>query len=339
MATYKGIQGYSVQTLASDPSPTASVEGQLWFNSTSSTYKIATAGAGAWSSSNPLLTPRNGSAGAGISQTAAICFGGTSGPTLQDQTESYDGTSWTEVNDLNTTRYSLGGLGTVTAAMAISGYADADPLPAAIETYDGTSWTTNPVSMPYAAVNVGQGGTTTAAVVWGGQAPPIWVMRDNTIIWNGSTWTEVADTLAPAWANGSGFGSQTAALAAGSRQPALTGDTELWDGTSWSEVNNMNTARSVTQGCGTTTAGMVNGGQVSPSPPANAFSALTEKWDGTSWTEVGDLTQGRYDQGEGPNCPSGDSVIWGGSGNGIPYSNVCEEWTDPILAVKTVTTS
>jgi len=41
MATYKGIQGYSVQTLASDPSPTASVEGQLWYNSTSGTYKIA----------------------------------------------------------------------------------------------------------------------------------------------------------------------------------------------------------------------------------------------------------------------------------------------------------
>ena len=87
MGTYKGIQGYSVQTLASDPSPTASVEGQLWFNSTSSTYKIATAAAGAWSSGGALLTPRNGSGRVRISQTAAICFGGTSGPTLQDQTE------------------------------------------------------------------------------------------------------------------------------------------------------------------------------------------------------------------------------------------------------------
>ena len=56
MATYKGIQGYSVQTLASDPSPTASVEGQLWYNSTSGTYKIAVAGAAAWASGNNMNT-------------------------------------------------------------------------------------------------------------------------------------------------------------------------------------------------------------------------------------------------------------------------------------------
>ena len=39
MATYKGIQGQSVQTLASDPSPTASAEGQLWYNSTTYAFK------------------------------------------------------------------------------------------------------------------------------------------------------------------------------------------------------------------------------------------------------------------------------------------------------------
>ena len=54
MATYKGIQGYSVQSLASDPSPTASVEGQLWYNSASNVWKISTAGAGAWASGGNL---------------------------------------------------------------------------------------------------------------------------------------------------------------------------------------------------------------------------------------------------------------------------------------------
>jgi|TARA_R110001583_G_scaffold89954_1_gene231494 hypothetical protein len=332
MATYKGIQGYTVQKLATDPTASEAA-GQLWYNSTSGAFKISTEGAGAWSSGGALNTPRNGSGGAGVSNTSALCFGGTTGPTLQNQTELYDGSSWTEVNNLNTTRYSLGGLGTVTAAMGISGYADANPLPAAIETYNGTSWTTSPVSMPYAAINVGQGGTTTAAVVWGGQAPPAWVMMDNTLIWNGSTWTEVADVAAAAWANGTGFGTSTAALAAGSRQPSLTANTELWNGTSWSEVNNMNTARFTTNGCGTTTAGMVNGGQ------EPAISAKTELWDGTSWTEVADLAQGRYDQGEGPNCPSGNSVIWGGSATGSPYSNICEEWNDPVYTIKTVTVS
>ena len=54
MATYKGIKGESVQTLASDPSPAASVEGQLWYNSTSGTYKIAAAGTGAWASGGKI---------------------------------------------------------------------------------------------------------------------------------------------------------------------------------------------------------------------------------------------------------------------------------------------
>ena len=84
---------------------------------------------------------------------------------------------------------------------------------------------------------------------------------------------------------------------------------------------------------------MVCGGQFSPSPPTSAFSALTETYDGSSWTEVGDLANGRYDQGQGPNCPSGNTVIWGGSANGSPYSNICEEWSDPVYTIKTVTVS
>ena len=54
---------------------------------------------------------------------------------------------------------------------------------------------------------------------------------------------------------------------------------------------------------------------------------------------VGDLANGRYDQGQGPNCPSGNTVIWGGSANGSPYSNICEEWSDPVYTIKTVTVS
>ena len=40
MATYKGIQGYSVQKLATDPSAVAATEGQVWYNSTSYTFKV-----------------------------------------------------------------------------------------------------------------------------------------------------------------------------------------------------------------------------------------------------------------------------------------------------------
>jgi len=40
MATYKGIQGYSVQKLESDPTASANTEGQVWYNSTSYSFKI-----------------------------------------------------------------------------------------------------------------------------------------------------------------------------------------------------------------------------------------------------------------------------------------------------------
>jgi len=340
MATYKGIQGYSVQSLSSDP-PAEQSPGQLWYNSTTWKFKVGTQGAGTWASGTVLNTPRNSSAGAGVSKTSSLCFGGTTGPTLQNQTELYNGSTWSEENNLNTTRYSLGGLGTVTAAMAISGYADADPLPAAVELYNGTSWTTSPVSTPYAAVNIGQAGTTTAAIIWGGQAPPIWQFKDDTLSWNGSTWTAMNNYSPPYIADMAGFGTQTAAISAGGYvgSPAGTASVGTWDGTCWTEGNDLNQSRRTFTGSGTTTAGMVCGGQFSPSPPTSAFSALTETYDGTSWTEVGDLANGRYDQGQGPNCPSGNTVIWGGSANGAPYSNLCEEWSDPVYTIKTVTVS
>ena len=41
MATYKGIQGYSVQKLSSDPTASEAA-GQLWYNSTLGKFKIAT---------------------------------------------------------------------------------------------------------------------------------------------------------------------------------------------------------------------------------------------------------------------------------------------------------
>jgi hypothetical protein len=46
MATYKGIQGYTVQNLSSDPTASEAV-GQLWYNSTSGSFKIGTQGAAA----------------------------------------------------------------------------------------------------------------------------------------------------------------------------------------------------------------------------------------------------------------------------------------------------
>jgi len=40
MAAYKELQGYLVESLASDPSASADNEGKIWYNSSSNVWKI-----------------------------------------------------------------------------------------------------------------------------------------------------------------------------------------------------------------------------------------------------------------------------------------------------------
>jgi hypothetical protein len=57
MATYKGIQGFTIQNLSADPSNP--IEGQVWYNSTSNVWKVEEATtAGAWATGNNLNTAR-----------------------------------------------------------------------------------------------------------------------------------------------------------------------------------------------------------------------------------------------------------------------------------------
>ena len=63
--------------------------------------------------------------------------------------------------------------------------------------------------------------------------------------------------------------------------PAVaTNATESWDGTSWTEVNNLNTARYGGYGAGTQTAAILIGGIVGP----GTMQSAAETWDGTNWT-------------------------------------------------------
>jgi hypothetical protein len=64
--------------------------------------------------------------------------------------------------------------------------------------------------------------------------------------------------------------------------------TETWNGSSWTEVNDMNTARQALAGSGSITAAIGFGG----TPP---ITGATEIWDGTNWTEVADLNTARTD--------------------------------------------
>jgi len=80
MATYKEIFGKEVKFLSSDP--VNEVEGQIWYNTTSRTFKSVVAGA-AWSSASPIITARATGAGFGT-QTAAVMAGGAPYTTLTE---------------------------------------------------------------------------------------------------------------------------------------------------------------------------------------------------------------------------------------------------------------
>mgnify|MGYP003111503534 FL=1 len=75
----------------------------------------------------------------------------------------------------------------------------------------------------------------------------------------------------------------TAALAFGGKPNQA--ETELWNGTNWTEVNDLNTARRALGAAGSNTAGLAFGGQPGKSE--------TESWNGTNWTELNDMNLAR----------------------------------------------
>jgi len=332
MATYKGIQGYSVQSLASDPSPAASVEGQLWYNSTSNVWKISAGGAGAWATGNNMNTGKNLMASAVMApSSAAIIMGGNTGSPelITAAVETYDGSTWTSNPvSMNTARRGCGGIGTVsTAAVVCGGYSiPAGPGPIAlVELYNGSTWT-EVVNLPAAktALQPGGAGSSTAGLMYGGGPATA-----TTISWDGTSWTEEND-MQVAKSNQARFGTQTAAVSAGGYSTAYINETETWNGTSWTQVNVLNTARANFAGGGTITAGICFGGD-----EPGAGTVNTETWDGTSWTEVGNLaTAIQANSG----CATTNAAALSMGGN-PGYTDQTEVWDGAPVAAKTVTVS
>ena len=94
---------------------------------------------------------------------------------------------------------------------------------------------------------------------------------------------------------GSGFGTQTAGLYFTGLRQGLSADrveTEQYNGSSFSEVGDMNTGRSTygESGVGTTTAGACIAGY---SNPGNSNYANVENWNGSGWAETTDINTAR----------------------------------------------
>ena len=236
-----------------------------------------------------MNTARRFLAGSGDDNTTALAFGGQT-PSTTGETESWNGTSWTEVNDLNTARDGLGGFGSSTAALAFGGRNPS--VQAVTEIWNGTSWSED-TDLSTARMFLAGGGTSTSGLAFAG--------------YNGTALTAATEEWlgagqpVGAWSTGGSLNTQkqnmvgvgtaqTAALSIGGEIPpsnTKTGQTELYDGTSWTELNDLNTARAKGAGGGTSTAALTFGG----STPT--ITAVTESWNGSAWTEVNDLNQAR----------------------------------------------
>ena len=83
----------------------------------------------------------------------------------------------------------------------------------------------------------------------------------------------------------------TAALFAGGYSGTYQAVNESWNGTSWTEVADLNAAIAGVAGAGTNTSALSFAG-FNPSNPNG--SVTNESWNGSSWTEVGDLNNQRY---------------------------------------------
>jgi len=335
MADYKGIKGFKIQSVSSDPSNLT--KGQIWYNSTSAVVKGRVIGVGGWSAGGALNNSRGWGGAAGTTGTAAMYFGGNENPTPPGaytlETEQYNGTSWTEVGDLNTGRQQISGLGSQSDAMAVGGQG-ATAETNASEHWNGTSWTTtNNLGSERRGLGSAGHATSSAGLVWGGwdKGPALASARTET--YNGTSWTEVNDLSVAAYGAG-GAGTESAALSMGDYGPPSSGTCNRWNGTSWTtDGGTLNSYRALgSQHGGTQTSAIYTGGY----PPTPA-AAITEVYDGTSWTEVADLTTARYALG-GAAANSTAAVVFGGSDD-VSREEVTEEWNVPDASTVTVTAS
>ena len=241
-----------------------------------------------WTNTGAMSTARRYLAGAGT-QTAGLAFGGKTPPN-SDATEEFDGSSWTTGGSLNDARGYLAGAGIQTSALAFGGYNNK----ADTEQYDGTSWS-NKSDLGTARESLaGAGASAGASVAFGGNTTAVQSVTEeftSTVnVITAAAFSSGGNLNTARWGLG-GAGTKSAAIVFGGRNPPVAQDlalSEEYDGSSWSEGPDLNTATRVCgRGTGTQTAALKHGGH-SGSPSTSNKTA--EEWNGSSWTNGGAST-------------------------------------------------
>jgi len=276
--------------------------------------------------------------------------GDGSSPDGQGNTaETWNGSSWTATTSLNTGRTQAGAFGsTSTNGIVAAGYIGTG-YAANCESFDGSAWTEVNNTSNNLGLHFGSGTDNQAGFVAGGNPVPSvgtqteeWAfppvtqdkLKEGMIFLSGgttlkgfgkaggvptSTWSS-GGNLNTARKAGMGAGklSTSAILAGGETPPSGHGVVETYDGTSYTEVADLNDARGMGASDGTQTAAIVAGG-TSPGEDAD-----TEIWDGSSWTEVANLNSARYGQAGAGTTTS--LVAYGGYLPSPGYTGFTESW-------------
>jgi hypothetical protein len=328
MATYKGISGLNIKSLSSDPSNLN--EGEMWYNSTSGTLKVAPF-VQSWASGGSLPQGVSYNGGAGT-QTAALSIGGQQPSTASiGNTYEYDGSSWSDGGPIAaffgsypspTSSYYFGACGTQTAAVIVGG---AETNDRTVE-YNGSSWTQTgnyPSQITQSTMN----GIQTASInISGSGAPPGYTAV--VANYDGSSWTASPVAFSPAGRRMSSAGTDTATIVSGGSNTGAITSAQEWNGSSWTTVGAPSSPQEDAKSTGIQTAALKMYGAAS----------ATEQYDGSSWATTANQANARAWCTGGSSNDSGSTSAAVFGGNRPTFTSATEEFAGEVTA-ETVTTS
>ena len=327
MAVYKTEHGFQIKHRSSDPS--SPIKGEIWYNTTTQTLKVAPE-IGAWASSTAVNTARRSTSGVRVGTTTSALFCGglpNATPTKSDLTEEWDGSSWTESGDMNTSRANHTVWGTQTAAVSAGGELPPTNESQATEEYNGSSWS-NGENVPIYKVSAGGTGVLTAGLMAGGAGSPSGNpgtsgATTTTLEYDGTDWT-TGGAINTARYRAGVVGTQTAGLKFMGGNPGYTGPTETYDGSSWTtNPASVNAGRAAVGAVGTQTSALGYGGYKAPSA---THTAEVEEWDGSTWSVQSTLSAARASPASAGVNSSGALCISGAT-PGWTASTTTELWT------------
>ena len=330
MSTYRKIHGRSIQAVTTDPSESVA-EGQVWYNTTSDTFK-SVLNIEAFTSSSPYITGRRSFGSAGT-QTANVIFAGAA--PNSNATEEYNGSGWASGGDFGASGYGVRGMGTQTAALS-AGLFTPGGVQTSVYEYDGSSWTAGG-GLPAARAVQGTAGTQTAGLAFGGSTGPFVNTINSTYEYDGSSWT-AGNNLNTGRTYLAGIGIQTAAVGCGgyTGSPAastVSSATEEYDGTNWTSSGNMTVSLSRHSSSGLQTAGLSFGGSPTPTAGTNC-----QKYDGSTWANSS-ATLGTANFTGGGSPAGSQSAALNTEGGSSPYGLTTEEFNSSTNIITAATFS